>query len=66
MQQCRGGVDVAVVGVASVGACDGVAEVVFDPCECGVAEPVSADLLGCDPREMCAEADPQVVVSAGG
>jgi hypothetical protein len=31
-----------------------------------VPEPVSADLLGGDPGEMASDADPEVVVAAGG
>jgi hypothetical protein len=52
--------------VAGVGAGDGVAEVVFDPGEGGVAEPMSGDALLGDPREAVAETFPEVVVAVGG
>ena len=61
-----GGVCVAIVGVACVRAGDGVAEVSFYPRQCGVPEPVGADLLGGDPGQRFTNADPQVVVSACG
>lgn len=39
--------------LAGVGAGDGVSVVAFDPGQCGVAEPVGADLLDGDPWEVC-------------
>jgi hypothetical protein len=54
------------VGVAGVGAGDAVAEVPFDPGQCGVAEPVGGDALGGDPGESFAESFPVVVVAAAG
>ncbi|MBV8809410.1 MAG: hypothetical protein JO033_12120, partial [Acidobacteriaceae bacterium] len=61
-----GGARVGAVGVPGVGAGDGVAEVAFDPGECGVPEPVSADLLSGDPGEMVTDPEPEVIVSACG
>jgi hypothetical protein len=62
-----GGAGVAVaVGVSGVGAGDGVAVVSFHPGQGGVPEPVGADLLGGDPRQVLADAVPEVVVAAGG
>ncbi|MET0494402.1 MAG: STAS domain-containing protein [Actinoplanes sp.] len=43
---------------------DGVGEVPFDPGQGGVAQPVGADLLDGGPGQVCADALPEVVVSA--
>ena len=56
----------AAVGVAGVGAGDGVAEVALDPGQGGVPDPVDADLLGPHPGQVLADPDPQVVISAAG
>jgi hypothetical protein len=40
--------------VACVGSGDCVAEVALNPGECGVPEPVGADLLGCYPGKLLA------------
>jgi len=61
-----GGTGIVMVGVASVCPGNGVAEVTFNPCKRGVAEPVGADLLDGNPRKVSAETYPEVVVSAGG
>src|SRR6266511_2184339 len=54
------------VGVAGVGASDAVAEVAFDPGQGGVPQPVGGDALGGHPRQLLAEAMPQVVIAAAG
>jgi hypothetical protein len=46
------------VGVPGVGVGDGEPEVALDPGQGGVAEPVGADLLGADPGQVPADADP--------
>lgn len=61
---CGGGVALAEVSGEST--CDGVAEVPLDPCQRGVADPVGAHLLRCDPRQMLVEPLPETVVSAPG
>src|ERR1035438_1997284 len=63
---CHGSSTPAVVFVAGVGLGDGEAEVPLDPGQDCVPYPVRADLLGCHPREMAAEAPPEVVVTPGG
>ncbi len=60
-----GDTNIVIVGVASECPRNGVAEVAFNPGQRGMAEPVSAGLLRGDPRKMSADADPEVVVSAG-
>jgi hypothetical protein len=57
---------VAGAGMAGIGAGHRVSEVPFYPGQRGVAQPVSADLLGRDPGQMPADALPQVVVPAVG
>ena len=59
----RGAPVPAMAHVPSIGLCDCEAEVTFNPGECGVPEPVSADLLGCHPRKMPSQALPQVVIA---
>ena len=62
----HGASSAAVVLMAGVGLCDGETEVALDPGQDCVPYPVRADLLGCYPREMTAEALPEIVVAAGG
>jgi hypothetical protein len=54
-----------VVFVACVGLGDREAELPLDPRQDGVPDPVHADLLGLDPREMFAETFPKIIVPAG-
>src|SRR6266536_5708321 len=53
----------AVVFVPGVGLGSREAEVAFDPGQGGVPNPVHADLLGRNPREMLAKTPPEVVVA---
>ena len=62
----RGGTGVTPTIVSGVGPRDRVAEVAFHPGQGRVTEPVGADLLGGYPRQVLAEAQPEVVVAAGG
>ena len=52
--------------VAGVRLRDGEAEAALDPGQDRVPYPVRADLLGLDPRQVAAQAVPEVVIPAGG
>jgi hypothetical protein len=58
-----GGAELGTVVVPGVGACDGVAEVAFDPGQGGVAQPVGGDALGGNPGQVLADSLPETVVA---
>src|ERR1035437_5300671 len=62
----HGSSSAAMVFVPGVGLGGGEPEVALDPGQGRVADPVRADLLGCDPREMASQSLPEVVVAPGG